>query len=368
MPQKQKPLSFLACMSPALREYYSSKHRLMAASLAEMPRRASRPWLAKRGGAAAADLPPAGVTEGANRPSWHYIERHGKMLRPLLCCILLEAFDKKPENFRSLLGMIEFMEASTISFDDIVDDSPLRRGVPSTHKIYGVPVAYAASQALYNQAWHALFDSNSPIPPRERLEILDTLAREIFAYGFGQCEELYWSRQRKIVSEEQYLQMTYNRIIFLSFNGPVRIGALVGGCRGARLRNLVEFAAWLGLAYHLHGDELNILPRSGEWGKVVADDIPSGRVTLLFIHAYNHTRGDARRVLMKPFGDNGASSSSIRAAVRAIRDSGAVERNRLFIDRFRRKALGCLRVARLPRNSDGLLRDCLEFMSSTRPL
>ena len=368
MSPEYKASSFSAVMSHPLREYYASRLSLMAHSLSLMPRQASERWLDRVGGPAAAALPLSMVTAGVNRPSWHYLDRHGKMLRPLICCILLEALGKKPEDFRALLGMIELMEGATISFDDIVDGSPLRRGGCATHEKYGVPVAYAASQALYNQAWRVLFDGSLPIPKESRLEILDTLAREIFAYGFGQCEELDWSRKRKIVSEEQYLQMTYNRVVFLSFNGPVRIGALLGGCRGPRLKKMVEFSTWLGMAYHLHGDELNLFPRSGDWGKAAADDIPSGRVTLLFLHAYRHTRGPARRALTKPFGKSRASSREISAAVRIIRDSGAVERNRMYIERFRRRALRRLDGAGLPGRWRGLLADCLEFMSRSRPL
>ena len=358
--------SFLEDFSPRLRACFLRRRGLFLRSMDSVPRRATRAWLRAHGGSSAEGLDSEGVRRGALDPSWVYLGRHGKLLRPLLASIVLEAFGRRPESFLPLLGMIECQEAATCSFDDVVDDSQLRRGGPSTHELHGIPLAFAAYQALYNASWSAVFDPSMPLSAEVRLAVLDALAREILAYGLGQCQELRWSRERRLVSAERYLQMSSDRIVFMSFNGPMRIGALVGGCAGARLKALVEFGTWLGMGYHLHGDELNLFPRSGDWGKAVADDVPSGRVTVLYREAWRRSSPAARRILLKPFGDPRARDSDVRAALEVVRGSGAVECNRRWIGTFRARAARALRRARLPAAGGALLSDMLRFMTETR--
>ena len=132
-----------------------------------------------------------------NRPARLYLERPGKMLRPLITNILLRALGKKPGPYAEILGAIELMEAATVSFDDIIDGSDLRRGGPATHELYGAENAYLAYQAAYNWAYRAFLSPRLKIEARVREEILSSLAREIFAYGYAQTLELYWTAAKK---------------------------------------------------------------------------------------------------------------------------------------------------------------------------
>lgn len=295
-----------------------------------------------------------------------YLDRPGKMLRPLLTALVLESFGKNPRSYAEILGAIELMEAATVSFDDIIDGSDIRRGGPSTHKIYGAETAYLAYQAAYNHAYRAFLEPAAGIDAGAAAVLASSLSREIFAYGWGQAQELYWTARKTPPSPRQYLAMTWDRIRFLSFNGPFRIGAVLGGAPANRLKYFEEAGSWLGMAYHLHGDELNLLPRSREWGKPLADDITGGRYTFLYLSALRLAGPAERRKLSLALGSGRISAGGLKNVIDIVCASGAVQENRAMIDVFYGRALAALGKCRLRSAQGSLLSDLFSYMAYDR--
>jgi len=306
-----------------------------AASLEAFPRRLPAAWP----GGAPSPGRAAALRRAVCLPARLYLERPGKMLRPLITHELLRAFGKKPGSYSAVLGAIELMEASTVSFDDLIDGSDTRRGGPATHKLYGANKAYLAYQAAYNWAYRAFLDPGLRLEDWRRLEILSSLSREIFAYGYGQALELYWTASRRRPSPREYLAMTWDRIRFLSFNGPFRMGALLGGASREQLPLFEKAGSWLGMAYHLHGDELNLFPRSAQWGKPLADDITAGRYTYLYLKALELAPAACRRELRSALGDARISAGRLKNVIDIVRASGALRENRRLIGVFYGRAL-----------------------------
>lgn len=275
-----------------------------------------------------------GLAAGVNAPARLYVERPGKCLRPIITAVVLEGLGRDPRDYPGVLGAIELMEAATVSFDDIIDGSDTRRGGPATHKLYGETKAYLAYQAAYNWAYRAFLAPALKIEDWRRLEILSSLSREIFAYGYGQASELFWTAARRRPTSEQYLDMSWDRIRFLSFNGPFRIGALLGGASRKDLPLFEEAGSWLGMAYHLHGDELNLFPRSADWGKPLADDITAGRYTYLYLKAMELAPPSGRRELAAALGGPGISARRLKNVIDIVRTSGALRENRRRIGVF----------------------------------
>lgn len=332
------------------------------AARASFPRSFPAEWLSAAGLSGEA----ARLKKNINAPARLYLERPGKMLRPMITYVLLKAFGRDPRRYAEVLGAIELMEASTVSFDDIIDGSDIRRGGPATHKLYGERNAYLAYQAAYSWAYRAFLSPELKLQDWRRAYILETLSREIFAYGYGQALELYWTARRREPSPEQYLSMSWDRIRFLSFNGPFRIGALLGGCSRSALWHFEAAGSWLGMAYHLHGDELNLFPRSEEWGKPLADDITCGRYTYLYLAAIRRSSLADRGRLRRALGNRRISTAGLKNVIDIVRRSGAVGENRSMISLFHGRALKALGKCRLPRRELALLESLAGYMAHER--
>lgn len=351
-------------MKPAFDPAAARGLRLVdAAARASFPGRFPAQWLSASGLRGRAGE----LAVKINRPARLYLERPGKMLRPIITHLLLEAFGKDPRGYKEVLGAIELIEASTVSFDDIIDGSDLRRGGPATHVKHGVNNAYLAYQAAYNWAYRAFLSPALGLEPWRREYILKTLAGEIFAYGYGQALELYWTARRREPSPEQYLAMSWDRIRFLSFNGPFRIGALLGGAGRRELPLFEKAGSWLGMAYHLHGDELNLFPRSVEWGKPLADDITCGRYTYLYLSAIALSTPGRRALLRRALGDRNISGAALKNVIDIVRASGAVEENRRRIGVFYRRAAAAVGRLKLPGKYKAELLEIARYMAHDRP-
>lgn len=84
--------------------------------------------------------------------------------------------------------------------DDIEDGSPLRRGQPATHTVFG--------QALtINSANFVLIQAMDQVRLLEDSRCLDIFVEETRNLFIGQSFDLYWTRQDECPSEEEYLEM-----------------------------------------------------------------------------------------------------------------------------------------------------------------
>jgi geranylgeranyl pyrophosphate synthase len=358
---KIKPYLLGIKSSPLLKLYLENYSFILKASQKYLPSKAQG-FLKSEFLNNAVDL--SAISSLINKPSKLYIDRPGKLLRPLITCMILKSAGKNCRKFESVIGAIELMEASTVSFDDLIDFSDIRRGNQSTHKKYGEETAYLAYHAAYNWAWKAFLDLD--IPAARKNYLLNLLGREIFAYGYGQCQELYWSKNKIIPSKENYLSQTFDRVRFLSFNGPFRIGAVLSECPIKTLAYLEKAGSYLGMAYHLRGDYLNLFACSNEFGKPLADDIPSARMTLLSIGAIERTKGEKRKFLLSALGNKNISKSKLKKAISIIEESGAIDYNNVKIDEFAEKSLAFIKLARMPRKWENLFADLISYMAYDR--
>jgi geranylgeranyl diphosphate synthase type 3 len=85
--------------------------------------------------------------------------------------------------------------------DDIEDNSILRRGIPVTHSIYGIPSTICA--AIY-----ILITGLKRLPCLNHPEVMTTCTEHLFDWYWGQSLEIYWRDNYICPSEEEYLEMS----------------------------------------------------------------------------------------------------------------------------------------------------------------
>ena len=168
------------------------------------------------------------IYESTIAPTQEYLAASGKVLRPILAAIILEAYGSESEQLRQFLGAIEVMEDSSIMMDDYIDNSKLRRGIPCAHVAHGFSIANIASCTGFALS-HYIFYRNVPgFDDNKARRLLDAVAREHVIMAYGQLEELYWTESNiNDVNESQYFQQVIARCAFLSFRGPMHYAAII---------------------------------------------------------------------------------------------------------------------------------------------
>jgi geranylgeranyl diphosphate synthase type I/geranylgeranyl diphosphate synthase type II len=231
-------------------------------------------------------------------PTHMYLERSGKVLRPILAAMTLKAYGKNPLDYLQFLGSIEVMEDSSIMMDDYIDNSEIRRGGPCAHKVYGFPLANLASCTAFALSHYQIYNNGMNLPLAESVRLNTAVTWEHVQMAYGQIEELYWTeRDINDVNLDQYLQETIARCAFLSFRGPLRYAGLLGHAPDEDIPKLEKLGDALLIGYHIRGDNLDMSPDSPEWGKIAGEDITTGRRTLLINYILGKTDPDERRWL-----------------------------------------------------------------------
>jgi geranylgeranyl diphosphate synthase type II len=243
---------------------------------------------------------------------------------------------------------IELLHNAFLVHDDIEDGSLLRRGQPTLHATWGVPSAINAGDGL------ALLGHNALRSNREHLgsRMADLVAQEFEAMSehtvAGQAVELEWRRDGVCdLTPEDYLDLILRKTCWYTTIHPLRVGALIGSWGTADLDALARFGFYLGAAFQIQDDVLNLVGDEKRYGKERDGDLYEGKRTLLLIHLLHSASPDERRWLEAFLdADRPARSAQEVAEVRRLLDEhGSLEFTRRFATGIADAARGAFIVA-----------------------
>jgi geranylgeranyl diphosphate synthase type II len=259
-----------------------------------------------------------------------YPKRGGKMMRASLCLASARVFGAELEDAVSSAVAIELLHNSFLIHDDIQDESEERRGRPTLHKVHGVALALNAGESLSLLSVRPLRDNAARLGTRLSLRIFEETERMAWESAEGQALELGWRHENRMdIDEEDYLLMVLKKTCWLATIHPCRVGALIGARDTLDLDAFVRFGFFLGAAFQIQDDVLNL--SAGEaYGKERNGDLFEGKRTLMTCHLHAHASEAERARLSRLF-----------ALPRAERSASEVEWLRGALDE-----LGSLEYAR----------------------
>jgi geranylgeranyl diphosphate synthase type II len=216
-----------------------------------------------------------------------YPGRGGKMMRPGICIATARALGAKlPDVLRSAVA-IELLHNAFLVHDDIEDESDLRRGEPSLHALHGVPLALNAGDAMLLLALRPLLDNHKGLGASLALKVLEDTERMARESAEGQAMELGWRRDNVMdLRDDDYFLMVLKKTAWLGVIHPMRVGALIGTGGRADVERFIRFGFFLGAAFQIQDDLLNLVEADQSYGKEALGDLLEGKRTLMLIHAY----------------------------------------------------------------------------------
>jgi geranylgeranyl diphosphate synthase type II len=182
--------------------------------------------------------------------------------------------------------------------DDIEDESDLRRGLPTLHAEHGIPIAVNAGDMLTALSVRILRANLPQLGMPLALRVYDEFDHMMLESLEGQAMELGWTRDNRCdITEDDYLRMVLKKTCWYSFIHPCRIGALIATRGDVDLDRFNRFGCFLGTAFQLQDDLLNLTGDEGRYGKEIGGDLLEGKRTLMLIDVLRRVgRRDAARV------------------------------------------------------------------------
>jgi geranylgeranyl diphosphate synthase, type II len=235
------------------------------------------------------------------------VEREGKGIRPALCLATCRAFSGEGERARPSAAALELLHNAFLVHDDIEDASDYRRGQPTLHRQYGLPLAVNVGDAMNALSARLLKQNLDLLGPSLSARIFDEFDHLSLETIEGQALELGWIRDNDCsTSEQDYLLMVLKKTSWYSFIHPARVGALIARPEHATLDDFNAFGYYLGTAFQIQDDVLNLVGDRRKYGKEIGGDLLEGKRTLILAHLFKQvTPGERERLrafLGKPRG------------------------------------------------------------------
>jgi geranylgeranyl diphosphate synthase, type I len=241
-----------------------------------------------------------------------YPGRGGKRIRPALVLLGAKEAGGSERDVLKLAAAVEIFHDFTLVHDDIEDSSDFRRGKPTLHRMYGIPLANNAGDGMHVKAYMLALEYGP--------EILKSFMETAITIMEGQEMDIGWSETDHLPSEKEYVEMIRRKTsVLLGFSLEAGYQA-VAGRRNPALR---KYAESLGVAFQIIDDILGAAGDTGKTGKDADKDIEEGKKNLPMIYAVRkHPEG--KRVL-ELLNKDKRSREEVDFIKRAIRESGALD-------------------------------------------
>jgi len=218
----------------------------------------------------------------------HLLKMTGKFLRPALTILCSKIENKDSPGAVKLAAAIELIHTATLVHDDIIDDSELRRNLPSIYSKWGAEISIVSGDYLYAKAFLILAGLG------------DTWISQAFAAcAHVICEgEMKQIEKRKsfLMSEEQYLKIIHQKTAAL-FQAACMGGAYLSGTPKESIENLGNYGFNLGMAFQIVDDCLDLIGETESLGKATGLDIYKNDVTLPLLYLF-HGLGESERATL----------------------------------------------------------------------
>ena len=264
----------------------------------------------------------------------HLFRAGGKRFRPFLVLAFARMLGgpRAEEAALPLAAAVELFHTFTLIHDDIMDEDETRRGVPTTHVVYGVPYAILAGDLDYALSYRSIWLATRSLPGDLVATAYNILTEASIRVVEGQAYDMSFEKMLE-VDYNDYLQMIYLKTSAL-IEASAKLGALAAiPYRGEQdrlsfgplLEAAGQYGRFVGLAFQIRDDVLGVFGDPAKTGKPIYSDLRRGKKTILVLYAYKRTEGPDRELIEKVLRGQATSEEELRRAAEVIRRSGALD-------------------------------------------
>lgn len=246
----------------------------------------------------------------------HLFGSGGKRLRPAIVLLVSRAtmLGEITSRHRRLAEITEMIHTASLVHDDVVDESEMRRGVPTVHSLFGNGMAILAGDFLFGQAaWY--------LANLDNLEVVKLLSEVIMDLPTGEVQQGV-TRFDTSVTIEAYLEKSYYKTASLIANSSKAAG-LLSDVSQKTAEQLYGYGRHWGLAFQIGDDILDFTGSIETLGKPAGSDLKSGNLTAPVLFALEE-KAYLEVLIERKF----AQVGDLEQAIALIQDSQGIKRSR----------------------------------------
>lgn len=218
-----------------------------------------------------------GKPENLYEPMRYIVSLGGKRTRPLLVLLGNQLFNNDIAPALQPAMAIECFHNFTLLHDDIMDNAPMRRNKATVHEKWNTNIAILSGDALFVKSIQLMMCA----PSNVLTHCLTTFNATALEVCEGQQLDMNFETQNT-VSIPQYINMIRLKTAVL-LGASLKIGAYIGGAVEEDAQALYKFGEYLGIAFQLQDDILDVYGNPETFGKQVGGDILANKKTYLLL-------------------------------------------------------------------------------------
>ena len=283
----------------------------------------------------------------------------GKRLRPAACYWgYLGGGGVEGPGILQAASSLEFLQASALIHDDVMDHSDTRRGMPAVHRRLaalhtergwqGSADDFGAAAAILigdlALVWADAMFFSAPFADAElhrAKRVFDTMRTELMGGQFLDVLE----QARGGGSVERAARVMRFKTTAYTIERPLHLGAALANADEAVFAAYTAFGVPLGEAFQLRDDVLGVFGDPALTGKPAGDDLREGKRTVLIALAQERADAHQAAVLDRHIGDAALDASGVAAVHEVLRETGALAAVEQRIARGREQALAALEAS-----------------------
>lgn len=247
----------------------------------------------------------------------HLFGATGKRVRPAIVLLIsratMQELDITPRH-RRLAEITEMIHTASLVHDDVVDESEVRRGIPTVHSSFGNRVAVLAGDFLFAQSsWY--------LANLDNLAVVKLLSEVIMDLAEGEIQQGL-NRFDTNLSIDAYLEKSYYKTASLIANSSKAAG-LLSEVSEELAEDLYSYGRHIGLAFQIVDDILDFTGSTEALGKPAASDLKSGNLTAPVLFALEE-KPYLEALIEREFSQAG----DLEQALTYIKESAGIERSR----------------------------------------
>ncbi len=241
----------------------------------------------------------------------------GKRLRPAMTLAAAELCGGSQEDALHAACAVECIHTYSLIHDDLpcMDDDDLRRGRPTSHKVFGEGIAVLAGDALLTVAFEILAQAR-PTARHGTAALVRELAHASGSQWLIAGQVLDLENEGKVVTKAtlKFIHLSKTAALLTS---ALRLGAMSANATPSKLAALTDFGRALGLAFQVIDDILDVTQTTEKLGKTAGKDVAVTKATYPALFGLKRARSIATELTQEaldalhPFGKKAALMRSL---------------------------------------------------------
>lgn len=231
------------------------------------------------------------------------------------------------ERIYRAMAAVEFVHTGLLMHDDFMDRDAIRRGKPTTHVYFsegdlhhGNSMAVNIGDLVFTHGFRILLNSGF----KSSAMVTDHMLSSIVKTAYGQAFDVHMEKISDW-NEDDVIALHKAKTAIYTYENPLYIGAILGGCGQEVLQILSRYSMEGGVAFQLQDDVLGVFGDSEKTGKSDDSDLLQGKRTLLVLKALERAGAEDRSAIEKVWGKQKAEKADVEKAKKVLIESGSLE-------------------------------------------